>query len=289
MFQRLCGPIWVASSCLNLKPDADWSGISNGVRSVRILVTNDDGIHAPGLGVLEDIARQLSDDIWVVAPESEQSGASHSLTLADPLRLREIEERRFAVRGTPTDCVLMGIRKVLPELPDLVLSGVNRGQNLCEDVTYSGTVAAAMEGTAFGVRSIALSQSYGLSGEGRKLRWHTAAHHGIDLIRQLLRFEWGDGVLMNINFPDCEPGDVEGTEATVQGRRDQKLLKVDERTDARGQPYYWLGFESVRSKPAQGTDLKAVYENRISVTPLHMDLTQTRAMALLRDALEAGA
>ncbi len=251
----------------------------------RILVTNDDGIHAPGLEVLERVAATLSDDIWVVAPESEQSGASHSLTLSDPLRLRQIEERRFAIKGTPTDCVVMALRKVLPELPDLVLSGVNRGQNLCEDVTYSGTIAAAMEGTVFGIPSIALSQSYGLEGS-RKLKWHTAEQHAPALIQKLMGNNWGEGVLININFPDCEPGDVDGTEITVQGRRDQNMLVIDERIDARGRDYYWFGFGSHRSSPAQGTDLRAVYDRRISVTPLHLDLTQYDAMARLRELID---
>ena len=132
---------------------------------MRILVTNDDGIHAPGLGVAERIAAALSDDVWIVAPETDQSGVSHSLTLNDPLRLREVEARRFAIKGTPTDCVIMGLRHVLRDVrPDLVLSGVNRGQNVAEDVTYSGTVAGAMEGTILGVPSIALSQAYGPGG-----------------------------------------------------------------------------------------------------------------------------
>src|SRR6202045_3908587 len=130
---------------------------------MRILLTNDDGIHAPGLGVLEKIAGSLSDDIWVVAPETDQSGVSHSLSLNDPLRLREIGPRHYAVKGTPTDCVIMGVRHILDDAPDLVLSGVNRGQNVAEDVTYSGTIAGAIEGTILGIPSISLSQAYGVS------------------------------------------------------------------------------------------------------------------------------
>ena len=252
---------------------------------MRVLVTNDDGINAPGLKSLEKIASELFDDVWVVAPETEQSGASHSLTLSHPLRLRQLEEKRFAVEGTPTDCVLMGLKNVLPETPDLLLSGVNRGQNLCEDVTYSGTIAAAMEGTALGVRSIALSQTYGLAGRD-SLKWETAEAHGGDLIRRLLAAEWGEGVLINVNFPDCAPHKVGGVEITVQGRRDQNLVSLDQRTDARGRPYYWIGFERRRSNPGQGTDLRAVYDGRISVTPLHMDLTQLQAMEALRAAFD---
>src|SRR5690349_9932959 len=141
---------------------------------MRILVTNDDGIHAPGLEICEQIARALTDDVWIVAPESDQSGVSHSLSLNDPLRLRKVGERHFAVKGTPTDCVIMGIRHILDAPADLVLSGVNRGQNVAEDVTYSGTVAAAMEGTVLGVPSIALSQAYGLDTRHNP-SWATAA------------------------------------------------------------------------------------------------------------------
>lgn len=255
--------------------------------ALKILVTNDDGIHAPGLKSLEAIAAVLSDDVWVVAPETEQSGASHSLTLAHPLRLRKLDDRRFAVEGTPTDCVLMGLKNIMPEQPDLILSGVNRGQNLCEDVTYSGTVAAAMEGTALGVRAIALSQSYGIAGRDT-LKWQTTEHHGAQLVRRLVAADWGPGVLININFPDCEPEDVDGVEITVQGQRDQNLITLDERVDARGRAYYWIGFERKRSNPGPGTDLRAVYDNKISVTPLHMDLTQNQAIPTLQRLFDDG-
>ncbi len=144
---------------------------------MRILLTNDDGIHAEGLAVLERIARQLSDDVWVVAPETDQSGLAHSLTLSEPLRLRKIDDRHFALRGTPTDCVIMGVRHVLPEAPDLILSGVNSGANMADDVTYSGTVAGAMEGTLLGVKAIALSQEYDYEDGRRILPWETAEAH----------------------------------------------------------------------------------------------------------------
>ncbi len=143
---------------------------------MRILITNDDGIHAPGLTVCEDIARELSDDVWIVAPESDQSGVSHSLSLNDPLRLREVAPKHFAVKGTPTDCVIMGIRHIMEDNPpDLLLSGVNRGQNVAEDVTYSGTIAGAMEGTTLGVQSFALSQGYGLGHAAESVLGYGAA------------------------------------------------------------------------------------------------------------------
>src|SRR6202045_501035 len=153
---------------------------------MRILVTNDDGIHAEGLDVCAEIGRALSDDVWVVAPEFDQSGVSHSLSLNDPLRMRTVDERRFAIKGTPTDCVIMGVRHILDgKGPDLVLSGVNRGQNAAEDVTYSGTIAGAMEGTILGIPSMALSQAYGPSTRERP-HWDTAIRHAPDLIRRVL-------------------------------------------------------------------------------------------------------
>lgn len=245
-------------------------------RPLRILCSNDDGIHAPGLKTLEKIAKALSTDVWVVAPETEQSGAGHSLTLAHPLRLRKINTRKYAVSGTPTDCVLMAIRKLMVDTPpDLVLSGVNRGQNIAEDVTYSGTIAAAMEGTVLGFPSIALSQAYGFEGR-EKVKWGTAEHHGPALVAKLVEMGWPRDVLMNVNFPDVPHTAVEEVEVTVQGKRDQSNALIDERNDARENPYYWLGFQRVLSNPPQGTDLRAIYEGRISVTPLHLDLTHTK-------------
>ena len=153
---------------------------------MRILITNDDGIHAPGLEICEQIARALSDDVWIVAPESDQSGVSHSLSLNDPLRLREVAPKHFAVKGTPTDCVIMGVRHILKDHPpNLVLSGVNRGQNVAEDVTYSGTIAGAMEGTVLGITSFALSQAYGIDTR-QNPHWGTSVQYGPKVIRKVL-------------------------------------------------------------------------------------------------------
>jgi len=240
---------------------------------MRILVTNDDGIHAEGLTVLERIALQLSDDVWVVAPESDQSGVAHSLSLSNPLRLRQISEKRFAVAGTPTDCVIMAVRSILAEAkPDLVLSGVNRGQNVAEDVTYSGTIAAAMEGTLLGIPSIAVSQAY-MPGNRDQVRWDCAEHHAPGIIRRLLEEGIPEGVLFNLNFPNVGPNEVQGVSVTVQGRRDQELVRLEPRKDGRGNPYYWIAFQRSGKEPANGTDLRAMAENRISITPLELDLT----------------
>ncbi len=250
---------------------------------MRILITNDDGVHAAGLGVLEEIAAQLSDDVYVVAPESDQSGVAHSLSLSDPLRLRQISERRYALKGTPTDCVIMGVRSLLiDQKPDLILSGVNRGQNIAEDVTYSGTIAGAMEGTLLGVPSIALSQCYGFVSVKTGVRWDCALTHAPDIIRKIVAQGVAPDTLVNVNFPDCAPDEVEGVAVTRQGRRDTELLKIEPRFDGRGHPYYWIAFDRPKYTPGAGTDLEAIAAKRISVTPLRLDLTDMVAAEALR-------
>lgn len=252
---------------------------------MRILLTNDDGIDAPGLHALRQIAAELSDDVWVVAPETNQSGASHSLTLHEPLRMRQLDERAYAVRGTPTDCVIMAVRHILQDAPPvLVLSGVNRGANLAEDVTYSGTIAGAFEGTILGIRSIAVSLAYGIE-PGKGLRWETAIAHGPGLIRKLLAMDWDPSTTMNVNFPDCDPDKVAGIAVTQQGRRDPGMLNIDERADTWGTPYYWLAFQRRRSNAPEGSDLWAIYTNRISVTPLYLNLTHEPMRSRLGELL----
>jgi len=253
---------------------------------MRILITNDDGIHAPGLAACEKIARELSDDIWVVAPESDQSGVSHSLSLNDPLRLREVGERHFAVKGTPTDCVIMGARHIMKDKPDLLLSGVNRGRNAAEDVTYSGTVAGAMEGTVLGIPSFALSQAYSFSTK-RVPPWETSIHFAPDLIRRVLTAGMPRDVLVNINFPDCRPEEVAGIAVTNQGKRDQELLHIDARQDGRGNPYYWIAFGRGGIAGAHaGSDLAALNEKRIAVTPLRLDMTDEPFMTQLAELFD---
>jgi 5'-nucleotidase len=239
---------------------------------MRILITNDDGIHAAGLRVCEHIARELSDDVWVVAPETDQSGKAHSLSLSDPLRLRKISDRHFAVRGTPTDCVIMGVRHILDAKPDLVLSGVNRGANVADDVTYSGTIAAAMEGTLLGIPSVALSQAYGWA-DGAEVPWTTAEAHGPDVIRRLLDAGIPPGTLVNVNFPVRTAARVAGVAVTSQGARNDATIGVEPRVDGRGNPYFWISYRPQSTEPAVGTDLSALAEGMISVTPLRLDLT----------------
>lgn len=248
---------------------------------MRILLTNDDGIHAEGLRIVEKIARQLSDDVWVVAPETDQSGLSHSLTLSSPLRLRQEGERRFALRGTPTDCVIMAVKHVMPEPPDLVLSGVNAGQNIGDDVSYSGTVAGAIEGMMLGIRSIALSQAY-RPNSGRDVVWATALQHGAPIVQRLLSVDAPTGTLFNVNFPAVEPDAVGGVEVTRQGKLDY-ALGVEERIDGRGFPYFWLKFGRQAGGELDGSDIGALNAHRISVTPLHLDLTHHALREQMRD------
>jgi 5'/3'-nucleotidase len=250
---------------------------------MRILITNDDGIHSPGLAVCEKIARALSGEVWIVAPESDQSGVSHSLSLNDPLRMREVGERHFAVKGTPADCVIMGVRHLMKERPDLVLSGVNRGRNCAEDVTYSGTVAGAMEGATLGIPSFALSQAYAFTTKHHPY-WETAIKFAPDMIRRILDAGMPRDVLVNINFPDCAPDEVVGVAIATQGKRDQELLRIDARHDGRGNPYYWIAFERGGAfGAAPGSDLAALTEKRIAVTPLRLDLTDEPFMTKLAE------
>jgi 5'-nucleotidase len=255
---------------------------------MRILVTNDDGIHSPGLAVAEKIARALSDDVWVVAPENEQSGASHSLTLTAPLRLRRIEARRFAVSGTPTDCVMMACLHILKEQPpELILSGVNWGSNLADDVTYSGTIAGAMEGCALGIPSIALSQCYD-EGNRDSIDWSAGEVHGAATVGALVAAGWPAGTLINLNFPGCPADRVKGVAVVPQGRYDLQSTEIEERTDARQRAYYWIGLRRRKSTPPADSDVGAVYDNRIAVTPLHLNLTEHVALGALRKALIKG-
>ena len=262
--------------------------VEKGFGGMRILCTNDDGIHAPGLKVVEEIARALSDDVWIVAPELDQSGVSHSLSLNDPLRLREIGPRHFAVRGTPTDCVIMGARHILgSKLPNLVLSGVNKGRNVAEDVVYSGTIAGALEGTILGLPSFALSQEFSIETREKPL-WDTALKFGPAILRKVIAAGVPKNTVINVNFPACAPEDVVGIRVTRQGKRNLGFLKVDQRRDGRGNPYFWIGFErvAVMDTPEEGTDLAALAARYVSVTPLKLDRTDEAFSEALSETLK---
>jgi len=251
---------------------------------VRILLTNDDGIGAPGLAALERIARKLSDDVWICAPEYEQSGASRALTLAEPIRVQRLDDRRFSTTGTPTDCVMLAIHELVSgQKPDLVLSGVNRGANLAEDVTMSGTVAGAIEAMALGVPGVALSQMGGYA--HAESYFEPAETFAPGIIKKLVATGWPADVVMNLNFPDAPAPEIQAVEVTRQGFRDLHSRHAEKREDLRGRDYYWIGFRHERSKPAEGTDLRALYEGRISVTPLHIDLTHMSTVHDLKGVL----
>lgn len=250
---------------------------------MRILLTNDDGINAPGLNVLERIARQFSDDVWICAPSEEQSGAGHSLTLTRPVRLHKHAERRFSVSGTPTDALTMGLKKVLPAPPDLILSGVNRGANLGDDVTYSGTVSAAIEGALAGVRSIAFSQVYSKEGMGDDVSFAAAEEWGPKLLKSLIDAPFAPRTLVNVNFPALAANEVKGIRAVRQGFHDYARGSVVEGTDPRGYRYFWFGLDGIEHTPGHDSDLEAIADGYVSVTPLQLDLTHDASLAMLKE------
>lgn len=242
----------------------------------RILVVNDDGIDAPGINLLERIARQFSEDVWVVAPDEERSGAGHSMSITQPIRVIQRDERHFAVRGSPTDCVLLAIYDLLKDKrPDILLSGINRGPNLAEDVTYSGTASAAMEGAMLGIPSIALSQIIRYNSE---IHWATAEEYAPIVIGRLLDLDWQQGLFLNVNFPNCPVDQVTGIRATTQGMRPAGTFQPMRRVDERFVPYYWIkiGFPEGGHEP--GNDLQAALDNQVSVTPLQLDMTAYAAV-----------
>jgi 5'-nucleotidase len=249
----------------------------------RILVCNDDGVEAPGIKLLARVAQSLAREVWVVAPEQEQSGASHSLTLHRPLRVRQLGRRRFAVDGTPTDCVLLAVNALMKEQPpDLVLSGVNGGGNLGEDVTYSGTVAAAMEASLLGLHAIALSQHIA---DDSKIQWAVANEWAPKVIQRLAALPWPRDTFYNVNFPDLKPRAVKGVVAASQGGRkigDHLLQRID----PRGRPYYWIGPQRDAERTRGGTDMRAIGEGYVTVTPILPDLTNRRALSQLKKALQ---
>lgn len=248
---------------------------------LRILVTNDDGINAEGIKVLEAIARELSDDVWVVAPEQEMSAASHSLTVHVPLRIRKVEEKRYAILGTPTDSVLLAATEICRDKRiDLVLSGVNSGSNLAEDITYSGTVAAAMEATLLDIPAIAFSNYYHKEGV---FDWEAPRKMAAALVRKLMQAGWPKGSLINVNFPGLPVAQVKGVKLCPQGRR--KIgEKISKHQDPKGRDYYWVGLAGAEPYSEQPeADYQQCKQGYVTVTPLHLDLTNYAFMEEIRD------
>lgn len=235
---------------------------------MKVLLTNDDGIHARGLGHLTD-AFETADlgEVWVVAPESEQSATSHSITLGKPLRILKFDERRYSVTGTPTDCAYIGVNHIVDsELPALVVSGVNHGANLGTDITYSGTVGGAMEGCALGTAAIAVS----CLGTGDE-QLAVAAGFAVQMARKLLANPLPPGVLLNINVPSEWPADGPWRVGSLGVRNYGRA--VEERRDPRGGRYYWIGGPPITHDDIPGSDCNLVHTGIASVTPIHMDLT----------------
>ena len=251
---------------------------------MRILLTNDDGVHAPGLAVLEAIARELSDDVWVCAPAEENSGAGHSLTLHMPVRLVEHGRHRFSVTGTPTDAVNLALRKLFAEkAPDLIISGVNNGENLADDVTYSGTISAAMEGALAGIPAVAMSQALRDAGHG----FAAAEAWAAQVLAPLLDLQMAKRTVVNINFPALAAADVRGIRVVRQGFHDYARGSLVEGTDPRGRPYYWFGLHDIEHTLDHGTDLEAVNEGFIAITPLQLDLTHHASIGNLAERYAA--
>jgi len=238
-----------------------------------ILLTNDDGIHSSGLIKLEESLKELG-DVYVVAPASEMSGASHSLTLARPLRMRQVDSRHWSIDGTPTDCVTLALNKILPEdeLPDICVSGINHGGNLGDDATYSGTVAGALEATILGVPGLALSLV-----AREHFDFTEAAQFAVTAARKVLTEGLPEGTLLNINIP---PGEIKGVRVTRQGIKNARPV-ISEHIDPRGKPYFWIGEEYFGANSADGTDYHAIELGYISVTPLKSDMTDHRALTAI--------
>ncbi len=250
--------------------------------NLRILLSNDDGVNAPGLKVLQNIAEHFSKDVWIAAPETEQSGTSHSLSMHLPVRMRQVSRRKYAISGTPTDSVLVACKALFStrmKRPELLLSGVNRGSNLGEDVTYSGTVAAAMEGTLLGIPSIALSQSFT---DHKPIHWATAERYAPQVIKKLLHLKWPEHVLMNVNFPDCPPDKVAGIIAAPQGVRSIGE-NVTMCRDPRGKPYYWIGGSNRHSVVVAESDIEAISRNYVTITPISINLTDYDTLKTLNN------
>lgn len=247
----------------------------------RVLLVNDDGIHSEGIQLLEAQVREFTDDVWVVAPDEEKSGASHSISLTTPVRVRNLGDKRYAVKGTPADCVILAVWELMADSPPtVIISGINHGENLGEDMTYSGTTGAAIEGAILGIRSIAFSQVRTM---GRVPRLDAARHFGPRVLKRLLACEWGTGIIVNVNFPDVAPEDISGIQLTKLGQRRLGTFRPIAGTDGRNLPHYWIKVSYDPGEILSGTDIAAMRDKAISITPLHIDLTARTFAAHLRE------
>ena len=244
----------------------------NDLKSCRILLCNDDGYSAEGIKVLEGVMNGISNDVWLVAPESEQSGMGHSITLQRPLRPRRVGEKKYSVDGTPTDCILLALHHILPDkLPDLIISGINMGSNLGDDVHYSGTIAAAMEGALQGIPSIACSQLLGES-----FSWDIAKHYIPKLVESLCKNGWSSQNVISVNFPNTNLNSVSGVRLAKQGRH-EVTDKLIVREDPKGEPYVWHGKPRRCDLSDPNADATLLLDGYVSVTALNINLTDYEA------------
>ncbi len=251
----------------------------------RVLLTNDDGIDAPGLAALEAVAAEIAEEVWVVAPEHDQSGTSHSISLHSPLRVSQQGERRFGVAGTPGDCVVMAVRHLMIDAPPtLVLSGINRGGNLGVETMFSGTVGAAMTGLLLGLPSIAMSQTFR---DSNRVRWDTSRALAPGVIRQLLAISHSAPTCFNVNFPDVDAADAGPLTPSRQGPGLVKGINVLREVDPRNLPYFWLQFEREKRDNPPDSETSVVASGCTSVTPLHFERTATDTFDTLSAALKA--
>ncbi|MEH6417611.1 5'/3'-nucleotidase SurE [Pseudomonas sp. CGJS7] len=241
---------------------------------MRVLVSNDDGVDAPGIGILAQGLRDAGHEVLVVAPDRDRSGASNSLTLDMPVRVTQLDERTWRVYGTPTDCVHLALAGMLELEPDIVVSGINTTTNLGDDVIYSGTVAAAMEGRFLGLPAVAVSLAHG---EGEQRHYPTAARAAVEIIARLRTDPLPADTILNVNVPDLPWAEVAGFEVTRLGNRHRAEACVQQ-TDPRGRPWWWIGPAGAEADAGPGTDFHAVRTGNISITPIHVDLTRYQAL-----------
>ena len=249
----------------------------------KVLLTNDDGFDAPGLRILTEVAEELAEEVWIVAPNYDQSGTSHSLSLHSPLRVSQKEERRYSVSGTPGDCVAMAVRHLMVSgKPDLILSGINRGANLGIETVFSGTVGAAMTGLLLGIPSMALSQAFT---DRIAVRWDTARALAPRVIRQFANGAWCQAAILNINFPDVPVSEVGPIELTTQGTGLMEDVDVISGIDPRSLEYHWLRLRRAARQDVVGSETSAIRQGRISVTPLQFERTNQNVLASLQAGL----
>ncbi|MBL1420296.1 MAG: 5'/3'-nucleotidase SurE [Alphaproteobacteria bacterium] len=239
----------------------------------KILIVNDDGIDAIGLKSIVKIANEICDDVWIAAPMYEQSGVSRAISIHDPIYVTKRDEKTFAIKGTPADCVIMALEKLLDSDPDLILSGVNRGHNAADFMHLSGTVAGAGMGSSYGIPSMALSLMGNIRSNHKTLHWQMVEQTSPALIQKLFDMQLDPNNIININYPDCSADDVKGIKTCKQGKRSDRFAIVDERENLRGSNYYWINFKGMDANPQPDSELEALKQNYIAVTAISQDLT----------------